>query len=65
MQRKSKYESVENYKYTDGSEQMSLFVKPTNHEQAKSKKYKTDIGRRENMANDKETDVYTCAQARS
>lgn len=60
----SGYESEENYKYVDGSEQLSLFVKPSNHEQAKSKKYKTDIGRRENMPYDKEQDVYTCAQGK-
>lgn len=60
----SGYESEENYKYVDGSEQLSLFVKPSNHEQVKSKKYKTDIGRRENMPYDKEKDEYTCAQGK-
>ena len=60
----SGYESEENYKYVDGSEQLSLFVKPSNHEQAKSKKYKTDIGRRENMPYDKEKDEYTCSQGK-
>ena len=46
----------------DGSEQLSLFVKPSNHEQKKKRKYKNDIGRRENMAYDAEKDEYTCAQ---
>ncbi len=58
----SGYESEENYHYVDGSEQISLFVKPSNHEQKKKRKYKNDIGRRENMAYDAEKDEYTCAQ---
>ncbi len=58
----SGYESEENYHYVDGSEQLSLFVKPSNHEQKKKCKYKNDIGRRENMTYDAEKDEYTCAQ---
>lgn len=58
----SGYESEENYHYVDGSEQLSLFVKPSNHEQKKKRKYKNDIGRRENMAYDAGKDEYTCAQ---
>ena len=60
----SGYESEENYHYVDGSKQLSLFVKPSNHEQRKTRKYKTDIGRRENMPYDEERDEYTCAQGR-
>lgn len=60
----SAYESEENYQYIDGSEQLSLFVKPSDHEQKKKRKYKTDIGRRENMAYDAEKDEYTCAQGK-
>ena len=37
-------------------------MKPSNHEQKKKRKYKNDIGRRENMAYDAEKDEYTCAQ---
>jgi hypothetical protein len=50
----SGYESEENYHYVEGNEQLSLFVKPSNHEQKKKRKYKNDIGRRENMAYDTE-----------
>lgn len=57
----SGYESEENYNFVDGSEQLSLFVKPADHEQKKKRKYKTDIGRRENMAYDAGKDEYTCA----
>lgn len=60
----SGYESEENYYYVDGSEQLSLFVKPSNHEQKKKRKYKNDIGRRENMPYDPEKDEYTCAQGK-
>ena len=60
----SGYESEENYHYVDGSEQLSLFVKPSNHEQKKKRKYQTDIGRRENMPYDAENDEYTCAQGK-
>ena len=54
----SGYESEENYRYVDGSEQLSLFVKPSNHEQKKKRKYKNDIGRRETMAYDAEKDLH-------
>lgn len=60
----SGYESEENYRYVDGSEQLSLFVKPSNHEQKKKRKYRTDIGRRENMPYDVEKDEYTCVQGK-
>ena len=60
----SGYESEENYRYIDGSEQLSLFVKPSDHEQKKKRKHKNDIGRRENMRYDAEKDEYTCAQGR-
>lgn len=60
----SGYESEENYKYFDGSEQLSFFVKPSNHEQKKSKKYRTDISRRENMKYDSDDDFFSCANGR-
>lgn len=60
----SGYESEENYHYVEEHEQLSLFVKPANHEQKKKRKYQTDIGRRENMSYDAEKDEYTCAQGK-
>ena len=60
----SGYESEENYRYVEEHEQLSLFVKPSNHEQKKKRKYKSDIGRRENMSYDTEKDEYTCAQGK-
>ena len=60
----SGYESEENYHYVEEHEQLSLFVKPSNHEQKKKRKYQRDIGRRENMPYDAEKDEYTCAQSK-
>ena len=55
------YESEENYCYFEERPNMALYVKPSNHEQKKKRKYRTDIGRRENMAYDADADSYTCA----
>ena len=59
------YESEENYCYFEQPWIKSkLLVKPSNHEQKKHKKYRTDISRRENMAYDPEEDAYTCANGK-
>ena len=59
------YESEENYCYFEQPWiSAKLLVKPSNHEQKKHKKYKTDISRRENMTYDPETDAYTCANGK-
>ena len=57
----SGYESEENYCYFENLAGVDLYVKPSNHEQLKSRKYRTDISRRENMVYDEVTDTYTCA----
>ena len=61
----SGYESEENYCYFEELEDITLFVKPSNYEQRKTKKYRTDISRRENMAYNAETDTYTCANGKA
>ena len=61
----SGYESEENYCYFEELKDIALFVKPSNHEQRKTKKYRTDISRRENMAYNAETDTYTCANGKA
>ena len=53
------FESEENYTWCEENGQMA-FIKPANHEQAKSKKYKSDIGKRENMVYDTTDDTYIC-----
>ena len=57
------YESLDNYLYLEENGQIS-FIKPQNHEQAKTKKYRSQIGRMENMAYDEETDTYICAMGK-
>lgn len=39
---------------------MESYIKPANYEISKTRKYKKDIGRAENMDYDKDTDTYTC-----
>ena len=60
----SGYESEENYCWFEAHPETELYVKPSNHEAAKHKKYITDISRRENMAYDAQTDTYTCANGK-
>ena len=61
----SGYESEDNYCWFESLEDCELFVKPSNHEARKKKKYRTDISRRENMAYDPESDSYICAAGKS
>lgn len=60
----SGYESEENYCWFEAHPETELYVKPSNHEAAKHKKYRTDISRRENMAYDAQVDTYTCANGK-
>lgn len=55
----SGYESEENYLFIEENQQLA-FIKPSNYEISKTKKYKTDISRRENMEYDAEQDIYIC-----
>jgi hypothetical protein len=60
----SGYESEENYCFFEALPDTKLYVKPSDHEQKKKRKYRTDISRRENMAYDAGTDSYTCASGK-
>lgn len=53
------YESEENYTYLDEHKQMA-YIKPQNYEVSKTRKYKNDEFRVENMAYDEENDWYIC-----
>ena len=53
------YESEENYLYLEENGQVA-FIKPANYEISKTRKYKTDIGKIDNMEYDEEGDFYTC-----
>ena len=53
------YESEENYIFIEANEQ-TAYIKPQNYEISKTRKYKKDISRRENMDYDPRSDSYTC-----
>ena len=57
------YESEENYAFLKANGQ-EAYIKPKNYELAKTKKYKKDISRRENMGYEAEQDQYICAEGR-
>lgn len=57
------YESEENYLFLEENGQLA-FIKPTNYEISRIRKYKADPGRRENMTYDPEADEYTCQSGR-
>jgi transposase len=57
------YESLNNYLYLEGNSQVS-FIKPINYETQKSKKFKAQVGRRENMQYDEQNDCYLCVNGR-
>lgn len=57
------YESLDNYLYLEENGQTS-FIKPINYEVQKTKKFKAQIGRRENMQYDELEDCYICAGGR-
>jgi transposase len=56
----SGYESEENYLYLEKNVQ-AAYIKPSNYEQSQTRKYHTDIGRRENMLYDAASDSYLCS----
>lgn len=53
------YESEENYVYIQQNGQLS-FIKPMNYEMSKTRKYKNDISRIENMDYNEAGDYYVC-----
>ena len=53
------YESEENYVFLDKNQQLA-FIKPSNYEKSKTRKYKNDIGRIENMNYDETSNSYLC-----
>lgn len=58
------YESEENYAFLEANRQKS-YIKPSNYEISKTRKYKKDIGRMENMEYGAEGDVYTCGMGKT
>ena len=58
------YESEENYLFLEENGQPS-YIKPQNYEISKSRKYRRDIGRMENMEYDEEADCYYCVNGQA
>ena len=57
------YESEENYVFLEENGQLS-YIKPANYEISKTRRYRNDIGRMENMEYDAESDAYICRNAK-
>ena len=53
------YESEENYTWFESKKQ-TCYIKPQNYERSKTRKFKSNMSLRENMAYDAEKDEYTC-----
>jgi len=53
------YESEENYSWFEKAEKV-CYIKPQNYERSKTKKFKSNMALRENMAYDADLDEYTC-----
>ncbi len=53
------YESEENYTYFENKQQ-TCYIKPQNYERSKTRKFKSNMSLRENMAYNAEKDEYTC-----
>lgn len=59
----SGYESLENYRYLESHGQLA-YIKPNNYESSKTRKYKQQIGRAENMAYYAPGDYFLCHEGR-
>ena len=57
------YESEKNYVFLEANGQLS-YIKPANYEISKTRKYRNDIGKIENMEYDTESDFYICRNAK-
>lgn len=57
------YESEENYLFIEGNRQ-TAFIKPQNYEISKTRKYRQDISRMENMDYNAAVDSYCCKNGR-
>jgi hypothetical protein len=57
------YESEENYTYLEGNSQIA-FIKPSNYEISKTRKYKSNIGLIDNMEYHDDGDYYICKNGR-
>lgn len=59
----TRYKSLDNHLFLEANEQMR-FIKPTNYEAQKTKKYCSQIGRIENMKYDRDENCFIFAEGR-
>lgn len=57
------YESIENYTYLK-EHKLVAYVKPSNYELSKKRRYRKDISKKENMIYVEESDYYICANSK-
>lgn len=53
-------EFIISHKFSIEKNGQTAYIKPQNHEISKTRKFKNDISRRENMVYDKDNDIYVC-----
>lgn len=56
----SGYDCQQNYEYLE-KQQIAAYIKPQGYELSKKRKYRKDIGRKENMSYDAEKDCFICS----
>lgn len=59
----SGYNSQQNHEFLE-QQNIEAYIKPQLHEQSKKRKFKKDIGRKENMTYDKKHDQFICAKGK-
>lgn len=59
----SGYESLKNYRYLAGKK-IKAYIKPNNYESSRTRRFKAQIGRAENMAYYRPKDYYICKHGR-
>ena len=57
------YESIGNYKYLKQKD-LRAFIKPSNYNISRTRRFKQDLGKRENMIYDEINDNYICANSK-
>lgn len=59
----SGYDSQQNHEYLE-KHQIAAYIKPQSYEQSKKRKYRKDIGRKENMSYDADQDCFICTRGK-
>lgn len=59
----SGYDCQQNYEYLE-KQQIAAYIKPQGYEQSKKRRYRNDIGRKENMSYDADRDCFICSRGK-